>query len=376
MISDPMRVVICGLSITSSWGNGHATTYRALVRELARRGHHITFLERNVLWYEENRDLPRPPYCDVKLYSGVDELRSLHAGLVRTADAVIVGSYVPEGVKVIEWVLDTARGVKAFYDIDTPVTVADLKSGMCKYLTREAIPALDLYLSFTGGPILRELERDFGAPVAKLLACSVDPCLYFPDEKRNLLWDLGYLGTYSDDRQPKLERLLINPAKRLPAARFAVAGPLYPEDILWPTNVARITHLAPARHRQFYNSQRYTLNVTRADMVAAGHSPSVRLFEAGACGTPIISDYWEGLDSFFKPGSEILLAQDAEECCHILADIREEERRAIGEQARKRVIAEHTSVHRAIQLEHDLISVRRTKQPRNLVFEVSSGLRA
>ncbi len=344
------RISIFGLSITSSWGNGHATTYRGLVRELAARGHEVLFLERDVPWYAQNRDLPRPPYARTALYSSLEELRDRWGYFVRESDVVIIGSYVPDGVAIGRWVTEPPRALAAFYDIDTPVTVARLARGEGEYITPELVSRYDLYLSFTGGPMLERLERDFGARIARVLYCSTDPNTYFP-EKRERAWDLGYLGTYSADRQASLESLMIQPARRMRRGRFVVAGPLYPEGIRWPGNVERIAHLAPPDHRRFYNSQRFTLNVTRADMVRAGWSPSVRLFEAAACGTPVISDCWDGLDSIFRIGREILVAQSAAGTLRYLRSMSEEERLVVGERARLRVLAEHTAAHRAAQLE-------------------------
>jgi spore maturation protein CgeB len=345
-----LRIVILGLSITSSWGNGHATTYRALVRELVRRGHDVRFLERDQPWYAEHRDLPRPPYGRTALYAGLDELRERFARPVREADLVIVGSFVPDGAAVGDWVQAQAGGVKAFYDIDTPVTLARLARGEHDYLSPSQIPGYELYLSFTGGPTLRRLEREWGSPRARVLYCSVDPELYFP-QPQPLAWDLGYMGTYSDDRQPVLERLLLAPARELPQARFVVAGPQYPSQIDWPVNVQYRAHLPPAEHRAFYNSQRFTLNVTRADMIRAGWSPSVRLFEAAACGTPIVSDRWPGLETLLAPGREILLASTARDVLSVLRRFGEDERRMLAERARKRILSEHTAAHRAQQLE-------------------------
>lgn len=345
-----MKLVVLGLSITSSWGNGHATTWRALLSAFSRRGHEVTFLERDTPWYAEHRDLPDPAFCATRLYRSLDELMRRHAGLIAKADAVVQGSYVPEGVAVGEWVCRTARGIKAFYDIDTPVTLAKLARGDFEYLAPSLIPRFDLYLSFTGGPTLRRLEEDYGAPLARALYCSVDEQLYRPVPTA-LRWDLGYLGTYSADRQPKLERLLLEPARLLPDRRFVVAGPQYPGDTLWPENVARIEHLPPPEHPAFYGAQRFTLNVTRDDMVAAGWSPSVRLFEAAACGVPIVSDPWEGLSALFRPGEEILLAETAEEVRHILRELPEPRRRAIGAAAREKVLAGHTAAVRAAELE-------------------------
>jgi spore maturation protein CgeB len=342
-----MQIVILGLSITSSWGNGHATTYRALARQLAARGHTVTFLERNVPWYADNRDMPEPPFATTLLYDSMDELRLVHEGSVRTADFVIVGSYVPEGIAVGEWVTSTAEGVTAFYDIDTPVTLAALSNGGADYVSTALIPQYDLYLSFTGGPTLRRLEREFGAKMARPLYCSVDTRDYFP-ESNDARWDLGYLGTYSDDRQPTLTELMLEPARALMDRRFVVAGPQYPEAIAWPENVTRITHLPPVEHRAFYNAQRYTLNITRADMIRAGWSPSVRLFEAAACGTPIVSDYWDGIEEFFEPGRDILIARSSEDTEAYLHDLPEEERVDIGRHGRERVLTRH---HRAEELE-------------------------
>ena len=238
-------------------------------------------------------------------------------GAVRGADVVVVGSYVPEGVAVGEWVIETTHGIPAFYDIDTPVTLARLERGETEYLSRELLPRYALYLSFTGGPMLQRLERDYGSPMARVLYCSADPELYFP-EPQTERWDMGYMGTYSQDRQPALESLLLEPARRWGQGRFVVAGPLYPEEIAWPANVERVEHIPPGGHRAFYNAQRLTLNITRADMRAAGWSPSVRLFEAAACGTPIVSDCWPGLESFFEPGREILVAGSAAEALDIM----------------------------------------------------------
>ena len=347
-----MKIVIIGLSITSSWGNGHATTYRGLMRELVARGHEVAFLEHDKPWYASHRDLPHPPYGQTHLYASVEDLQTRFGGAVRTADAVIVGSYVPEGVAVGEWVTERAEGVTAFYDIDTPVTLAKLAAGDEEYLSPDLIADYDLYLSFTGGPTLERIQRDYGSPLALPLYCSVDPKLYFP-EQNNLppRWTLGYLGTYSDDRQPTLERLLLVPARRDPAARMVVAGPQYPAGLAWPANVERIEHLPPSEHRRFYNAQRFTLNVTRDEMIRTGHSPSVRLFEAAACGVPIISDRWQGLDEFFTPGEEILLADCAEDVTDFLHNVSADAARGIGARARRKVLAGHTAGHRAEALE-------------------------
>jgi spore maturation protein CgeB len=352
----PLEICILGLTITSSWGNGHATTYRALVRALAARGHQVHFLERDVPWYAENRDQPSFPFCDVGLYGSLAELSSRFAQVVSEADVCIVGSFVPEGIDVGRWVQSTARGCVAFYDIDTPETLAALGADRCTYLKRDLMSGFDLYFSFTGGPTLDLLERRYGVRRARPLYCAVDPEAYRP-EPAIATWDLGYMGTYSADRQGGLEALLLGPARGLPDGRFVVAGPLYPADVVWPSNVERIEHLPPSRHRNFYNRQRFTLNLTRANMITAGHSPSVRLFEAAACGVPIISDAWAGLDQLFVPDEEILIAQTGSDVLAVLNGIDDGHRHQLGEAARRRVLREHTADHRAAELEGHVAEV-------------------
>jgi spore maturation protein CgeB len=345
-----MKIVILGLSITSTWGNGHATTYRSLARALSARQHEILFLERDVEWYANQRDMPEPPFCKVELYKTVTDLRNQFSGHIRSADLVIVGSYVPEGVAVADWVLSNAQAPTAFYDIDTPVTLAKLEAGDYEYLSPNLIPRFDLYLSFTGGPLLDRIESRFGARMPRPLYCSADPEIYYPQPERRS-WDLGYIGTYSADRHAQFDRMLLAPAKLWSSGRFIVAGSQYPSDIQWPSNLLRILHLPSSEHRQFYNRQRFTLNLTRGPMVKAGFSPSVRLFEAAACGTAIISDSWSGLETFFEPGKEILVADSTSEILAILQTTLEASIAELGEAARKRFLSEHTADHRAAELE-------------------------
>jgi spore maturation protein CgeB len=347
-----MKIVIFGLSITSAWGNGHATTFRALAEALHRRGHDILFYEKDVEWYASNRDLPSPPYCRVRLYEDWNEILPEVRAEIASADVALVGSYFPEGAIAIDEVLDSNAGVKAFYDIDTPITIAGLRQhGHTDYLKVEQVAGFDVYFSFTGGPMLREIEERFGAKLAVPLYCSFDPREYrrFGVNKR-FACDLSYMGTYAPDRQAKLEELLVSPAEQLPEKRFIVAGPQYPKDIRWPANVRRIVHLNPQWHARFYSSSRVTLNVTRREMVMAGYSPSVRLFEAAACGATIVSDNWPGLNTFFEPGKEILLPLDAADVVRYLS-LGDSELRSIGDAAQQRVLREHTSEVRAREFE-------------------------
>jgi spore maturation protein CgeB len=346
-----MKLVFFGLSLSSSWGNGHATTYRGLLKALHARGHEILFYEADVPWYADHRDLPDPDYCTLRLYGSLDEI--VEADL-SDADAVIIGSFVQQSDALVDLVERSGAPRLAYYDIDTPVTVAKLDAGGAEYLAPSTIPRFDIYFSFTGGPILKRLQERYGARNVCLLGCSADPTVYHPiDASRP--YALGYLGTYDPSRQPTLDRLLIEPARRMPNERFIVAGPQYPTDISWPSNIDRIDHLPPSRHAEFYNSLRFALNVTRADMVAAGYSPSVRLFEAAACGRPVITDAWPGLEAFFAPDREALVARTAEDVVALLA-IDDAQAEAIGEAGLRRVLKDHTGDARAQTLEDALFA--------------------
>ncbi|CDX43376.1 glycosyltransferase [Mesorhizobium sp. WSM4935] len=344
-MTKPLDIVFLGLSLSSSWGNGHATTFRGLLRALNKLGHRVTFLERDVPWYAHHRDLRDPDFCDLRYYDTVEELRRNHQRDLRLADVVVIGSFVPEGKAIIDDLASLCTGQFCFYDIDTPVTLARVAEDNCDYLARRQIPYFDVYFSFTGGPTLERLKLEFGARRAEPLYCSVDPERHHRIGSK-IEWDLGYLGTYSADRQPMLEALLIEPARRLPQRRFAVAGSQYPSEIAWPSNVERIEHLPPGDHAAFYSRQRYTLNLTRTSMISAGWSPSVRLFEAAACRTPIISDRWPGLESFF-PASAIQTAASAEDVTEILLKQSDRARLNMARQACSLVLDGHTGDARA-----------------------------
>jgi spore maturation protein CgeB len=348
-----VNILIFGLSITSSWGNGHATTYRALAKALHQRKHRIIFFEKNQEWYASNRDLPNPNFCEVRFYEDwLEALPSMRREL-ETCDVALLGSYFPDGIRAAQEVLESNAPVKAFYDIDTPITIANLRAGGTDYLQSEQVEGFDLYFSFTGGPLLAELGSRFGARNPVPLYCSFDPEQYFPrGVYSRYRCDLSYMGTYAADRQPKLDQLFSNTAKQLSRMKFLLAGPQYPAKLKWPRNIRRIRHLSPRWHPHFYSSSRLTLNLTRSEMVRAGFSPSVRLFEAAACGATIVSDAWPGLETFFEFGEEILVADSTTEIADFLKDADHSEIRRIGQRARARVLAEHSSAIRALEFEN------------------------
>jgi len=312
-----------------------------------------------VEWYRNNRDLPKPEFCTVQLYEDWHDSGPALVDAGKDADAIVIGSYFPDAKLLTRELLGSSNAPLLFYDIDTPITIAQLRTnGETDYIDASMVSQFAAYLSFSGGPALKELEEDFGSPSAVPFYCSVDPDLYRPTRCRNeYRCDLSYLGTYAADRQEKLMQLLGGAASLLPERRFIVAGPQYPKGIAWGAHVDRLIHISPPEHPAFYCSSRFTLNLTRKDMVAAGYSPSVRLFEASACGAAIMSDLWCGLDEFLAPGEEVLLPSDEYEVVSILTGMSDQERIRMGQRARERILAEHTSEHRAQELEQVIARV-------------------
>jgi spore maturation protein CgeB len=373
-----MKIVIFGLSITSSWGNGHATTYRALTKALHARGHRIIFFEKDLYWYADNRDLPHPEFCDVRIFRSWKKALPEIKRELADSDVAVIGSYFPDGIAAIDRALESRVPVTAFYDIDTPITVAQLRAeSRAPYLRPDQIPDLDLYFSFTGGPLLLELELRFKAKRAIPLYCSFDERLYRRrDVGKRYACDLSYMGTYAPDRQPKIDEWLLDVASAEPHRSFILAGPQYPRSVRPPKNVRRIEHLNPRWHPHLYSSSRFVLNVTRRDMVNCGYSPSVRLFEAAACGATMISDNWPGLETFFRPGTEILLPTKVDDVRHYLNNMDEASIRHIGDAAQARVLEAHTSSQRAIEFEDAITSASRIRKPAKAVVETSETIRA
>ncbi len=346
-----MRIVVFGLTVSSSWGNGHATLWRSLCGALGRLGHHVTFFERDVPYYAAARDLTALPGHDLRIYPSWESARDEARSAVDGADAAIVTSYCPDGLAAAELVLDSRARVRAFYDLDTPVTLAQLRAGRpVEYLGARGLSRFDVVLSFAGGPALRELETRLGARRTAALHGSVDPEVYHAAPPRALFRaDLSYLGTYAADRQVALHRLFLEPARRSPRRRFVLGGSLYPHDFPWLRNVHHVGHVAPQDHPSFYGSSSATLNLTRGPMAEMGHCPSGRLFEAAASGVALLTDAWEGLERFFTPGLEILVVRSTEDVLAALARPREE-LAAVASAARDRALREHTADRRAAEL--------------------------
>ncbi|MFL5537727.1 MAG: glycosyltransferase [Longimicrobiaceae bacterium] len=347
-----MKLVVFGLTVSSSWGNGHATLWRGLIKALVRRGHRVVFFERDVPYYAGARDLWEIPGGELVLYPSWDEVLPYARSHLADADVAMVTSYCPDGVAAAEVVLDSPAQLRTFYDLDTPVTLDGLKRGRpVPYLPPDGLAGFDLVLSFTGGEALAQLRETLGARRAAPLYGHVDPDVHRPvPPLPGPRADLSYLGTYAEDRQAALEALFIEPARRMPGRRFLIAGAQYPHDFPWTGNVYFQRHLPPAEHPAFFCSSALTLNVTRRAMAEMGFCPSGRLFEAAACGVPILSDAWTGLDAFFAPGGEILTASTTEEAMAAVS-LPADELARIARNARERTLAAHTSERRAAELE-------------------------
>ena len=304
-----MKLVVFGLTITSSWGNGHATLWRGLVRALGARGHRVVFFERDVRYYSIHRDLTAIPGHEIQLYDSWRGVQDAAARHVRAAAAAV------------------------------------------EYLPPQGLGGFDLVLSYTGGGALAALRDRLGARFVRPLYGSVDPEVHRPTAARAAFdADLSYLGTYAEDRQAPLEALFLEPARRREDLRFVIGGSMYPPSFTWRPNIYYVSHVPPQDHPAFFSSSRLTLNITRAAMAAMGHCPSGRLFEAAACGVPILTDTWEGLDAFFEPGREIFVADDTEHALAALA-CDDQARRRVAAAARERTLDCHTAERRVLDLE-------------------------
>lgn len=355
-----MKLVIFGLTVSSSWGNGHATLWRGLCKALGARGHQVLFFERDVPYYASHRDLSDVPGMRLVLYESWDDIRGRAKAELSDADVGLVTSYCPDGLAASQLVFDSLCSMRVYYDLDTPVTLTRLRAGEAlESIGPRGLTDYDLVLSFTGGSTAEQLKSALGARKVIELYGSVDPEVHARTEPRSQYRsDLSYMGTYAPDRQAALGTLLLDVARRCPQQTFLIGGAQYPEDFPWATNINFARHVPPHEHAAFYSSSRLTLNITREAMAQVGYCPSGRLFEAAACGTPIVSDAWPGLEQFFTPGYELIVANGSDDVVHAL-QLSDAELSRIGEAARARTLQEHTAAHRAEQLEDALDSTFR-----------------
>lgn len=343
-----MKFAVFGLSITSAWGNGHATLLRGLFRALYAQGHEIHFFEKDVPYYAQHRDASSFPYVHLHLYDEWQNAALAARRLLQNADVGIVTSYCSNGSQAADLLSECNVPQAVFYDMDTPVTLERLARGeTIDYLPSGGLSMFNLVLSYTGGATLTELKNKLNARAVAPLYGWVDPDFHCRQDALDLYRsDIAYLGTYAADRHDALNRLMLEPARNLPECLFLVAGAMYPDCDSWPENVRRIDHVAPPEHGRFYSSSPLMLSVTRSAMAANGFCPSGRLFESAACGTAVLSDWWEGLDSFFVPGEEILVANSTADSMRTILQGRDALEK-VGQRARERTLDCHTAALRA-----------------------------
>jgi spore maturation protein CgeB len=354
-----LSFAVFGQSITSSWGRGHATLWRGLCRALSAEGHRVVFFERDVPSHARNRDLARPKHCELVLYERWDAVLARAEQALRESDVAIVTSSCPDALAAAELVFAASRPRRLFYDLDAPATLERVAAGEpVPHLDGRGLEPYDLVLSVTGGGVLQALEKTLGAKRAMPLYGGVDPELHRPATRAPIYaGDLSYLGTYAEDRQEALGELFLEPARRLSSHRFVIGGAQYPPDFPWLPNVWHVHHVAPRAHAAFYSSSRFTLNVTRRAMRQMGFCPSARLFEAAACGAPVVTDAWAGIERFFEPDKEILVMKSADDVMRALS-LTESERARVAAAARARALREHTAQSRARELVDLALSAR------------------
>lgn len=353
-----MKLVIFGLSISSAWGNGHATLWRALCKSLARRGHQVVFFEHDVPYYAAHRDIFELPQGKLILYGKWEEILPAAQRHISDCDVAMTTSYCPDAIAATEMIGDSHAPVRCFYDLDSPVTLDRVERGLpVDYVGNNGFSGFDLVLSYAGGEALVQLQSRLRArTVAPLFGC-VDPEVHRPmDAKDDYRADLSYLGTHAADRDQMLRTLLVEPAKRLPQRKFIIGGAMYDGTFPWEPNIFFLSHVPPQEHPAFYCSAKLNLNVTRLSMARNGYCPSGRLFEAAACNAAVLSDNWAGLSAFFEPGREILTATTTDEAMDALSKSPDELGR-ISRAARQRTLEEHTADVRVRQLENILESL-------------------
>lgn len=364
-----MQILFFGLTISSSWGNGHATPYRALLRALHDLGHAVVFYEKDEPYYGRHRDFDSCEYCELILYKDWNTVRRSALRQAQATDIVVTASYLAEGAGISEELLELDGPLHVFYDLDTPITLNRMENGSADYLRADLISQFDLYLSFTGGNILRRLEQNFGARCVLPLYGCVDPDLYVRVAcEERFACDLSFMGTYAPDRADCIRKLFMSASERLPEQTFLLAGSMYPTEWAWPAGVKRVEHVPPSEHPALYSSSRATLNLTRSEMAQSGYCPSGRFFEASACGTPLLTDEWEGLESFFDLGQELLVVRSADDVVRAL-QLPNADLQRMAARARERTLDEHTGHHRARQL---LAACEEARQRKTVTAETFS----
>jgi spore maturation protein CgeB len=348
-----MKIAFYGSSLLSSYWNGAATYYRGLLSDLARRGYSITFYEPDAFDRQKHRDIEPPDWAEVKVYPAtVEAMRGVVAEAAK-ADVVVKASGV--GVfdnELLEGIVAVSRpdATRIFWDVDAPATLAELRESPDHPL-RRTMSALDLVLTYGGGPPVIEAYEDFGACRCIPIYNACDPITHHPvpaDERFKA--DLSFLGNRLPDRESRVEQFFLEPAARLPNRSFLIGGNGW-ETKGMPSNVRHIGHVYTRDHNAFNTSPLAVLNIARDSMASTGYSPATRVFEAAGAGACLITDAWVGLELFLKEGEEVLVARDGKDVADHVETLTSERARTIGDAARARIMAEHTYARRGAEVD-------------------------
>ena len=344
-----MKIAFYGSSLVSAYWNGAATYYRGLLRALAARGYAITFYEPDVYDRQKNRDIDPPDWCRVVIYEGTIDALKRVAAEAAEADIVVKASGVGfEDDLLLQAVLSAARpqALTIFWDVDAPATLAELRAAPDHPL-RKALATLDLVLTYGGGDPVVSAYRALGARDCIPVYNALDPDTHHPvPADPRFAADLGFLGNRLPDREARVERFFLAPAARLPESRFLLGGSGW-QDKPMSGNVHLLGHVSTREHNAFNVTPKAVLNISRESMAETGFSPATRVFEAAGAGACLITDHWEGIDLFLKPGTEVLVARDGRDVAEIMATLGANNAKRIGAAALARVLAEHTYDHRA-----------------------------
>lgn len=366
MTKEKLNIAFFGSSIVSAYWNGAATYYRGIVKALNKMGHEVTFFEPNIYERQEHRDIEDPEWCNVIVYE--NDKVSLRALLRKAseADVIIKASGVGAFDEFLEYEVTQLKkesNIIIFWDVDAPATLDRIEEHK-KDPFKELIPQYDFILTYGGGqPVIDAYEKN-GAKKCIPIYNALDTDTHFPVDKWDEFeGDLAFLGNRLPDREKRVEEFFINPAKNLSDKKFILGGSGW-EDKPMPSNINYIGHVYTKEHNAFNCSPMAVLNISRDSMAKYGFSPATRVFEAAGAAACIITDYWEGIETFFEPEKEIIVVESGEEVEKVLQELTPEGAAEIGKAAYKKVLAEHTYEHRAELLE-SVITRRLSNAPKS-----------
>ncbi|WP_276496805.1 CgeB family protein [Pontibacter litorisediminis] len=353
MKNTKLNIAFFGSSLVSAYWNGAATYYRGIVRALSERGHHVTFYEPDAYDRQQNRDMEDPDWAKVVVYEATEEAVQKCLEDAQSADMVVKASGVGVFDELLErevLQLQTEERLVVFWDVDAPATLDRVHNNPEDQFL-QLIPQYDMVLTYGGGdPVVNAYEA-LGAKKCVPIYNALDTATHFPVEPDpRFACDLAFLGNRLPDREARVEEFFLKPAALELNKKFIIGGSGW-GDKQMTDNVHYVGHVYTKDHNAFNCTPKAVLNISRESMARYGFSPATRVFEAAGAGACIITDYWEGIDFFFEPGTEILVAKDGAEVAEIMADLSAEKAKAIGEAAYKKVLAAHTYHHRAAQLE-------------------------